>query len=1169
MRVERLDIFGFKSFMERLVLPLESGITGVVGPNGCGKSNIIDALRWVLGETRASSLRGDTLEDVIFNGTESFRPLGLAEVSLVIRADKGTLFQDLLSYYEQTEAANVVEPGAQAGAETVEASAAPLLGGTPENTDQVVAASSEKQTDESHIEEVEGEQSQEGEAESAEQASATEQSPNVEQPQTVEQPKAAAPAKIEIAGEVVSGDFISDIRASLSKYSWLQSVTEVQVTRRLYRSGESEFFLNKVPCRLKDIKEFFRVVGLAARGYTIIAQGEIGRIITAKPDDRRIVIEEAAHIAGFREHMNAVSKRVDDTNAQVVRLDDVIKEVTRQVGNLKRQAARAIARAEIKEELKVAERELFADTLLRLLKRVGESAHKAAQLEHEEQVAQGALNEARRVEQESREEGNRFDAEVELYRTQAEQLRDELNRRQREVNTRESRLREIKSVVQARSTEIARLEERKSTLLARRQDSQNALSNLEAQAMEIEEGLTSLDLSGEEELAQLTQEINQLREAQRNQERTIRELRDKLVSAQSRREAMQAQLTAASPLTQLKRALGGEFKMPAEVTGDFKLLVDGITVPDRYAKCLQAVLAERASFLVVDNVSKVARSFQEMVLKADPQNKKGIGLGLFAQVPPPSPSERSIVRIEGVTPILDFITTSDWSKGLVERLLSNVWVAQDLDTAIKFSEAQYSLGENASGETASGEPPLDLVVVTETGDLLSPWSFYSLRHEGGIIQVKNKVDEATRVIDENQGAYDSIVAERDATVARLNECERQHAELVRAIQQAQQRLRELSNRQGEIRGRLASEAKMLNQLDADVQRIEPQAQEVLSQMTALEGAIEELTLEIETLKEQDNSEVENAYKEVTENLRAVEEKRRGVRDSVTKLLRDLEFKRQGHETARDRLVRERMACERIKGELGSAEVALCESFGEEALEEVRKNQETTELLHDQARRELDARVTGMRQRLEREGEVDPSVIEQHEVEAKRLEDLTTQREDLVRAIETLSVTLVELQEACARRFIQTFETISKNFAIFGPKLFGGGKAELHLENPEKPLESGVEILVCPPGKKPKSIDLLSGGEKALCAIALVFSMFMVRPSPICVLDEVDAPLDEANVHRFVAFIKEMSARTQFLMITHNKASMAAADTLVGVTMPQPGASKVLTVSLQDAEKHAG
>jgi len=1140
MRVERLDIFGFKSFMERLVLPLESGITGVVGPNGCGKSNIIDALRWVLGETRASSLRGDTLEDVIFNGTESFRPLGLAEVSLVIRADKGTLFQDLLSYYEQTEAANVVEPDAQEGSAAVVPPSTSLLGGAPENTDQV----------ETH--EATSEEAPEGEGVPDEAVSAGVSG-------VVEQVTTPAATKIEIAGEVVSGDFLSDIRASLSKYSWLQSVTEVQVTRRLYRSGESEFFLNKVPCRLKDIKEFFRVVGLAARGYTIIAQGEIGRIITAKPDDRRIVIEEAAHIAGFREHMNAVSKRVDDTNAQVVRLDDVIKEVTRQVGSLKRQAARAIARAEIKEELKVAERELFGDTLLRLLKRVGESAHKAAQLEHEEQVAQGALDEARRVEQESRDEGNRFDAEVELYRTQSEQLRDELNRRQREVNTRESRLRELNSVMQARTTEISRLEERKNTLLARRQESQDALAHLEAQAMQIEEGLSSLDLSGEEELAQLTQEINHLRENQRNQERTIRELRDKLVSAQSRREALQAQLTAASPLTQLKRALGGEFKMPAEVTGDFKLLVDGITVPDRYAKCLQAVLAERASFLVVDNVSTVARSFQEMVLKADPQNKKGIGLGLFAQVPPAAATERAIAPIEGVTPILDFIKTSEWSKGLVDRLLSNVWVAQDLDTAIKFSEAQ----------SVGGEPPIDLVVVTETGDLLSPWSFYSLRHEGGIIQVKNKVDEATSFIEENQGAYDTIVAERDATVARLNECERRHGELVRSIQQAQQRLRELSNRQGEVRGRLASESKMLNQLDMDVQRIEPQANELRSQMASLQEAILTLAEEIEALKLQDNSEVEQAYQEVTANLRAVEEKRRGVRDGVAKLLRDLEFKRQGHEAARDRLVRERMAGERIKGELGSAESAIRESYGEEVLQEVRNSQETTELLDEHARRELDARVHGMRQRLEREGEVDPTVIEQHEVEAKRLEDLTTQRDDLVRAIETLSVTLVELQEACARRFIQTFETISKNFAIFGPKLFGGGKAELHLENPEKPLESGVEILVCPPGKKPKSIDLLSGGEKALCAIALVFSMFMVRPSPICVLDEVDAPLDEANVHRFVAFIKEMSARTQFLMITHNKASMAAADTLVGVTMPQPGASKVLTVSLQDAEKHAG
>jgi chromosome segregation protein len=1160
MRAERLDIFGFKSFMERLVLPLESGITGVVGPNGCGKSNIIDALRWVLGETKASSLRGDTLEDVIFNGTESFRPLGLAEVSLVIRSDKENLYQDILGYYEEIEADNLIPAPETSGTPGCEAS-------TTDAASSDALSSDAGACNEEHSVAVDGETVEAaGQAQESEQVDAVAvgeviDAQNVQVEVSV--PLVCEPANqdtpiAEKIKDAAPADFLTDIKASLSKYAWLQSVSEVQVTRRLYRSGESEFFLNKVPCRLKDIKEFFRVVGLAARGYTIIAQGEIGRIITAKPDDRRVVIEEAAHIAGFREHMNAVGKRVQDTNAQVVRLDDVIKEVTRQVASLKRQAARAVARAEIKEQLKVAERELHADTFLRIQKKVSESAARAAQLEQEEATAQGTFEEARGREQTSREEGNRFDAEVDLYRTQSEQLKDELNKRAREIGVKESRLRELNSVVQARTAEIQRLEERKSTLVNRRNESQEALNKLQEQSREIEEGLSAIDLSGEEEIASLTTEIAQLREDQRNKERLIRELRDKLVSAQSRREALQAQLTAASPLTQLKRALGGEFKMPAEVTGDFKLLVDGIKVPDQYTKALQAVLAERASFLVVEDVSKVARTFQELVLKADPQNKKGIGLGLFAQVPAPAPAERTAGVVEGVTHILSHVQTQEWSKGLVERLLANVWVADDLDAAIKFSEAH----------SAGGEPPVDLVVVTRTGDLLSPWSFYSLRHEGGIIQVKSKVDEATLIIEENQGLYDVAAGERDAIVARLNECERRHAELVRAIQQAQARLRELSNRQGEVRGRLQSEARVLQQLENDVQKIEPQSIELREQIVNIEQAVYEVAHEIEALREQDNSELEQSYQEVMKSLREVEEKRRGVRDNVTRLLRDLDMKRQAHEAARDRLMRERMTGERIKGELSSAQNAVLESCGEEFVQHLLSPESEVGLLADDARRELDGRVHQMRLRLEREGEVDPACIEQYEVENKRLEDLTVQREDLVRAIETLSTTLVELSEACARRFIQTFEAIRRNFALFAPKLYGGGSAELHMSDPGKPLESGIEIIVRPPGKKPKSIDLLSGGEKALCAIALVFAMFMVRPSPLCVLDEVDAPLDEANVHRFVAFIKEMSARTQFLMITHNKQSMAAADTLVGVTMPQPGASKVLTVSLQDAVKHA-
>jgi chromosome segregation protein len=1141
MKVERLEVFGFKSFMERLVLPLGAGITGVVGPNGCGKSNIIDATRWVLGETRASQLRGGVLEDVIFNGTETLRPLGLAEVSIVIRAEKENLLSELISYYEQAEisvkagdAASLATVGGpvdiKSGEVPVQEVAEPISPATePEPAHSEIAAFRQEPVNEDVVVQ---EQSAEGE----------------EVSQTrVEEP----PAK-----EESPHDFIADIKASLSKYSWLSSISEVQVTRRLYRSGESEFFINKVPCRLKDVKELFRVLGLASRGYTIIAQGEIGRIISAKPDDRRQVIEEAAHIAGFREHINAVSKRLEDTNGQVVRLEDVLKEVTRQVAHLKRQAARAATRAELKVELVGAERDLFTDTFVRLHKRVTEVAARAESYAQDEQAAATTLKEVQNQEQQARERSMQFDVEIEQLRQNADVIKDNLHKRNREIAQRESRVRELQSVIAARNSEVRRLEERKVMLTQRLTESKEALSKLEQRAAELDQGVNTLDLSGEEEQRSISTELVALRDNQRELDRAVREVRDRLVSAQSRRDALQSQMTAASPMAQLKRALGGEGAIPAEIRGDYKLLVDGIKVSDRYSKALQSVLAERATFLVVDQVTKVARSFQELVLKADPANKRGLGIGLFAALPSDEATQLPSSGFEGVTPLLAHVETVPWSKGIVTRLLSKVWIAQDIDTALRFVES----------EVARGEPDSDTVVVTESGDLLSPWSFYSLRHDGGVIQIKSKVDEAAASIAESQTQYDRVSKERDAVLLSISEKERRHSELTRMIHDAQKRLRELSNQQGELRGRIQSETRMTQQLEGDIQRIEPQRLELMGQIETVQQNLGVITAEIDELKQRDNSELESELNQISVALKELEEKRRGLRDEFTQLLRSIDSKRRAHETVRDAVVRERMAAERIKGELHSSQASVRERLGEAVLGEILATAEKAEMLAHDLRTQLEQRVSAIRQRLEREGEVDPSVIEQHEVESKRLEELTAQRDDLIKASETLRVTLSELSDACTRRFVATFEAIRGNFAVFGPKLFGGGSAELRLIDPTRPLESGVEILVRPPGKKPKSIDLLSGGEKALCAIALVFSMFMVRPSPICILDEVDAPLDEANVQRFVSFIKEMSSRTQFLMITHNKQSMAAADTLVGVTMPQPGASKILTVSLQEAVK---
>ncbi len=1121
------------------MLPLESGITGVVGPNGCGKSNIIDALRWVLGETRASQLRGGVLEDVIFNGTESHRPLGLAEVSIVIRAEKENLLDELMSYYAAAEADNIIEAVDAPKAESGEVAAGVVILPTSSANDDSVAVASSGADELS--EELHEEDSQGVDQENVQEQHST---------QVSDESSQATPAS-----EVVVRDIMSDIRASLSKYSWLRSVSEVQVTRRLYRSGESEFFINKVPARLKDIKELFRVLGLASRGYTIIAQGEIGRIISAKPDDRRQVIEEAAHIAGFKEHINAVSKRLEDTKAQVVRLDDVIKEVTRQVAHLKRQAARAATRAELKEELVHSERQLFADTFARLQVRVREVSERAETFAQEESMAAEALRVVEQEEHEARDRSMQFDLEIEQLRQQSDTIKDGLNRRSREIAQKESRHREIKSLVQARNTEVTRLEERRAMLGQRLQESKESLQKLEARSTELEQGLAGLDLSGEEEQRAVSAELNVLRDTQRQLDRSVREVRDALVSAQSRRDALQSQMTAASPMSQLKRALGSENQIPQQIRGDYKLLVDGIKIGDRYSKALQSVLAERATFLVVDEVSKVARSFQELVLKADPSNKRGLGIGLFASIEPQSmPTVSS--DMEGVSPLLSHIEAMPWCQGIVSRLLSKVWIASDLDLALRFVEQKVT----------SGVLDDETVVVTESGDLLSKWSFYSLRHDGGVIQIKSKVDEATRAITESQGRYDAVAKERDAVLLSISEKERRLSELTRSIHEAQKRLRELSNQQSEVRGRIQSETKMLNQLEGDLTRIEPQRQEVQNQVATLEETANGVFEEIQKLKQEDHSELEQELQQVVASLRSLEDKRRGLRDEFTQLLKGIDSKRRAHEQIRNTVVRERMSVERIKGEFQSTESSVRERYGADVLATLLEIADKAELLARDLRDQLEQRVSGIRNRLEREGEVDPCVIEQHESESKRLEELEAQRHDLVRASETLQTTLQELSEACTRRFVTTFESIRANFAVFGPKLFGGGTAELRLVDPTNPLESGVEVLVRPPGKKPKSIDLLSGGEKALCAIALVFSMFMVRPSPICVLDEVDAPLDEANVQRFVAFIKEMSACTQFLMITHNKASMAAADTLVGVTMPTPGASKILSVSLQEARR---
>ncbi|RIL06153.1 MAG: hypothetical protein DCC75_11050, partial [Proteobacteria bacterium] len=305
MKVARIEIFGFKSFLDRLILPIQPGLTGVVGPNGCGKSNIVDALRWVLGETRASSLRGTSLEDVIFNGTEKLRPLGLAEVTLTLKASERDFFSDLLVSLGRTQEQ---VPELVLGAALDSGSALEVAAPDTQPAEHGTLVRSGRP----NLRVISGALDPQHQPESSE-PSLDESMPENELLESGATPELEAPPET----------------AMLTRYAWLKSVEEVQITRRLYRSGESEFFINRVPCRLKDIKELFRVAGLGARAYTIVAQGEVSRIVTSRPEERRLIIEEAAGVTGFRDKIAAANRRLEETATNISRIEDVIKEVTR------------------------------------------------------------------------------------------------------------------------------------------------------------------------------------------------------------------------------------------------------------------------------------------------------------------------------------------------------------------------------------------------------------------------------------------------------------------------------------------------------------------------------------------------------------------------------------------------------------------------------------------------------------------------------------------------------------------------------------------------------------------------------------------------------------------------------------------------------------------------
>ncbi|MGI6524094.1 MAG: chromosome segregation SMC family protein [Bdellovibrionota bacterium] len=1120
MQIVRLELFGFKSFMERTVLPLAGGVTGVVGPNGCGKSNVVDAARWVLGETRARSLRGELLEDVIFNGTDKLRPLGLAEVSLTLRSEEKDFFADLIS---PTLEADLFVMSEELNAEN--------------------ALNAERQPEEGQVVSLGQESAKENENDFEEHLASSdgEESNSLDTSSTLEESQAV------VTEDEYPNATSGASAALLQKFSWLKSVNEVQITRRLYRSGESEFFLNRVPCRLKDLREFCRAVGMGPRAYTIVAQGEITRIVTAKPEERRAILEEAAGVQGFRDKIIAAQRRLEDTDLNLTRFDDIIKEVSRQVLILKRQAAKARNRQQLKEEIKRLDNIIFVDTLSGFNQ---ENAKICAELEsagQEEAELSNSLRERQNLEEEVRSGLMNIDVLGDELRSGIDQIKSDLAARDRARGERLAKIGELKALISGSESELQNLQDRRVKLEQRRLDCDSEIKDLNLQNEALNKERSSIEHLSGGDVARLGEEIDRKRKELRQKELGVREFRDEVVALKATFSSLSDQLVDVSPVAKLKRLMNGDSD-DTLLPPSMKVLAEVMHVPAHLVKAVQVALREKASFVVVEDPHQLMLKLKE--LTKDEENSLGIGA-----VATSFRANIQQTRKVPFKPLLDSLKIDTDFEPLLHSLLHDIYLVGSLEEA-----ADYFSSEE-------GKDDLETKLVTPTGCFITKNSFSELSTEVGIIQTKNKLEEIQARLTDCEAKHQGAETECESLRTAIETLEKDQLAALSESDKVQQQILELGKKSGEVQGRLGGLYNVKDELEDDFDLTESKILDAENRLDALQYRLDSAEDELENATTDQDSALEEELAKRVAEYEGLERRRQEKRLQMNEVMRVVEDLRQQVDALRIKGAGLELRKQKIALSVTNLKEKVFAEYGEEDWGEIESQLLNYEPLEDFVRDEYEEELIRLRARLLREGEVDPESIPRLAEEQNRLEELEKQKADLERASAILKKTISRLVETSVERFMSTFDAVKSNFERLIPRLFDGGQGTLSLADPSNPLETGLELTVRPPGKRLKSIELLSGGEKGLCAVALIFSMFLQRPSPLCILDEVDAPFDEVNLSRFIDLLKEMSTKTQFIMITHNKQSMAACDNLVGVTMQEPGASKILTVSLEEAYDH--
>ncbi len=1269
LKLKKIQILGFKSFCDRTEVALPGqGVAIVVGPNGCGKSNILDAVSWVLGEQSAKTLRGGKMEDVIFAGTRDRKPLGMAEVSITL-IDPEAYAGPLL-----------VEPEIDIEDEGPDWDEAKLRADRAAEAEEIIAEAQPGQTFE-----------EEGAAQAQ-----------------------AAPAPEAEAGNAENAVVLKIRRRKFNK---TPQQGEIIVTRRLFRTGDSEYLLNGKLCRLRDIQDIFMGTGLGPESYAIIGQERIGQLLSSKPHDRRAIIEEAAGITRFKTKKRLAELRLEQSKQNLSRVNDIFEEVARQMNSLKRQAAKAerygALRDEMRARLKVvlaskiaqmdAEQAAVAAEIAAQTAQIDEhSAHiealdsehntgrsrgyelengaKEAQtranqsaVELERAATRQTSNQERIAELEARAAAGA--AELEQAKQNLENLTSERESQRAFLETAASEAASFREQAQARQTQareaaaaVTSAEQRAEA--GRRQAMQllSQLGQVRNYAAQAEESLAALERDADrlatemasakgdlealgsergqvsmkfesvtETLKRLESEIATLRAeiaSKRNEESEVKRrgdaLRAERATLTGRRDSLDALIREHSYSTDTVRNL-----FRANATGGglapVGTLADFLEVNGQYESVVDEFLRDELNYIVVKSWDAADEGMRLLKTGVDgratflvhPEDSQAKFSFAASQIGPGHEQQQGVVRLKDCIRVLDGFGRS---LEVILPKLRDGYVTEDSGTARSLAlENPEAFFLAPTGECFHN--------VTVTGGKPRAEGPLALKRE--LRETQQKLDAVDRELGQAEIAATSLAKELaeltrllDARSEELRNAERESANQSAALRQMDSEVQRLERRLQDwtLQNERNRDARSAKQTLIEQKREE--AQQLESQHQQAEAALDELQRSVDGLR-QAREEAQQQAAQVSAELAGLEERRRGAESSFARIDRmyselaqrvaqveqqlasaGAEQQQRARENEQLATDRERLASVResalaeaarlteeaaqLRSQLAEMEAQLKTLRAEtDALREARSERSTrgatlaAELAHLEetcindlateatALRE-DAEIVriegemlstedeacrGLKQKLESMGPVNMMALEEYKETAQRHEFLETQRKDLLDSIENTQATIKEIDQISHTKFDEAFARINEHFAATFSQLFGGGQALMRLTDEENAADSGIDIVAQPPGKKLQNVLLLSGGEKALTALSLLVGIFRYQPSPFCVLDEVDAPLDETNVGRLSEMLREMSSTTQCIIVTHSKKMMTAGDMIYGVTMQEPGVSKVVSVRM--------